>query len=64
MIPLPAPATFAGPSEYWMIGVHATCAGIVMPPWNAVCVGLFADISSSQRIFWSSVDASRSNRAR
>src|SRR3954463_11577122 len=66
-MPVPAPTTAVGPSVYWITGVHGTWGGMVTNPdpvENDVCVGLLADCSSSQRSFWSSVDAASSRHAR
>src|SRR3954454_4570477 len=66
-MPVPAPTTAVGPSVYWITGVHGTWGGMVTNPdpvENDVCVGLLADCSSSQRSFWSRLDAASSRWAR
>ena len=66
--PVPAPAIALGASVYWITGVQGTCGGMVVvcppPMLNTVWAGLLADCSSSQRSFWSRLDAARSASAR
>ena len=62
MTPVPA-TTDVGPSAYAMNGVHGTCAGSGLPPALRFA-GSLADCSSSQRSFWSSVEAASSACAR